>query len=156
MAEKHTFTQDERMRCIEIFRNNATDVSRTCKAIGIARKTFYEWYNTNQEFHDAVVEAREEMKDFAESQLYMLMKGIPKFDATGKHIGWAQRPDTACIIFFNKTKNKDRGYIERVEVRANTDNQAIDMTKLTADERKQLYTLLEKAEADPEPLEAAQ
>jgi hypothetical protein len=41
------------------------------------------------------------------------MKGIPKLDADGKHIGWLSRPDTACIIFYNKTKNKDRGYDER-------------------------------------------
>jgi hypothetical protein len=113
MAKEYTI--DERLEFIPIFRSNATDVSRACKAFGISRTAFYEWYNNTDDkrFRDAVEECREEMKDFGESQLLTLMKGIPKLDATGKLIGWTSRPDTACIIFYNKTKNKDRGYDER-------------------------------------------
>jgi hypothetical protein len=112
MAEEHT--HDEKMQFIEVFKKNATDVSRACKAFNITRQTFYNWYKCEDPaFRNAIDEAREEMKDFGESQLLMLMKGIPKIDADGKHIGWIVRPDTACVIFYNKTKNKDRGYDER-------------------------------------------
>lgn len=141
-------SQDEKMNLfISIFKSNATDVSRSCKAFKINRKTFYDWYNSDTAFREAVEEARQEIKDFGESQLLTLMKGIPKLDAEGKIIGWVSRPDTAAIIFFNKTKNKDRGYVERVEIR-NREEPTIDMAKLSAEERKQLYDLIAKADDD--------
>ena len=117
MAQEYTI--DERLAFIPIFRSNATDVSRSCKAFGISRTAFYEWYNNPEDkrFREAIEEEREAMKDFGESQLLTLMKGIPKLDATGKLIGWTSRPDTACIIFYNKTKNKDRGYDERTLIK---------------------------------------
>lgn len=109
------YTIEEKRLFITIFKNNATDVSRSCKAYGIDRKTFYAWYNDKEDstFREWVDEERETIKDFGESQLLTLMKGIPKLDKDGKMVGWISRPDTACIIFFNKTKNKDRGYDER-------------------------------------------
>jgi len=142
------YTAEDKALFIEVFRSNATDVSRACKAFKIARRTFYNWYNdADSTFREAVEDARNEIKDFAESQLLTLMKGIPKLDEkTGKIIGWVSRPDTAAIIFFNKTKNKDRGYVERVEVRNRDEAPAsIDMTKLTAEQRQQLYDLFDIA-----------
>jgi hypothetical protein len=144
-------THADKLKFIEVFRSNATDVSRACKAFKIARKTFYAWYNdgADSRFREAVDEAREEIKDFAESQLLTLMKGIPKLDDTGKIVGWISRPDTAAIIFFNKTRNKDRGYVERLEVRnRNEEPASIDMSKLTAEQRQQLYGLLDIAAPD--------
>jgi hypothetical protein len=140
-------SQADKEMFISIFRSNATDVSRSCKAFGINRKTFYDWYNAEEAFREAVEEARQEVKDFGESQLLTLMKGIPKLNRAGKIVGWIARPDTAAIIFFNKTKNKDRGYIERVEIR-NREEPTIDMAKLSAEERNQLYDLLAKADED--------
>lgn len=110
-------TAEERDKFIAIFKSNATDVSRTCKAWGCSRQAFYNWYKEDELFAAMVEEEREAMKDFGESQLLTLMKGIPKLDAAGRHVGWLSRPDTACVIFFNKTKNKDRGYDERTVVK---------------------------------------
>lgn len=142
-------TAEDKEQFIAIFRSNATDVSQSCKAFGISRVTFYEWCKNDELFAAQVAECREEIKDFGESQLLRLMKGIPKLDDKGKHIGYLVRPDTACIIFFNKTKNKDRGYVERLEVR-NRDEapSTVDMTKLTAEQREQLYGLLDIANKD--------
>jgi hypothetical protein len=139
------YSEADRQTFIGIFRSNATDVSRACKAFGIDRVTFYRWYNGDEAFKAAVEECRDEIKDFGESQLLTLMKGIPKLDKHGKITGWISRPDTAAIIFFNKTKNKDRGYVERMEIR-NREEPSIDMAKLTEAERKQLYKLIEKAD----------
>jgi hypothetical protein len=111
MADR--YNAEDKAQFITIFRNKATDVSQACKAFGISRTAFYDWYKQDEAFAAAVDDEREAMKDFGESQLLQLMKGIPKLDATGKLIGWVSRPDTACIIFYNKTKNKDRGYDER-------------------------------------------
>lgn len=140
-------SQEDKELFISIFKSNTTDVSRSCKAFKINRKTFYDWYKTDEAFREAVDEAREEVKDFGESQLLTLMKGIPKLNPAGKIIGWISRPDTAAIIFFNKTKNKDRGYVERMEIR-NREEPTIDMAKLSAEERKQLYDLIAKADED--------
>jgi hypothetical protein len=111
MAERHS--AEDKAQFITIFRNNATDISRSCKAYGISRQAFYDWYKADPVFAAAVDDEREAMKDFGESQLLTMMKGIPKLNEQGKQVGWISRPDTACIIFFNKTKNKDRGYDER-------------------------------------------
>lgn len=110
------YSIDDKIKFVEIFKKNATDVSRACKAFGIVRHTFYNWYNDADDttFRDMIDEARDEIKDFGESQLLTLMRGIPDVDEkTGRQIGWKVRPDTACVIFFNKTRNKDRGYDER-------------------------------------------
>ena len=138
-------SQADKELFIQIFKSNATNLSSSCRAFKINRKTFYDWYNADENFREAVEEARMEIKDFGESQLFTLMKGIPKLDKKGKLIGWISRPDTAAIIFFNKTKNKDRGYVERMEIR-NREEPTIDMAKLSEDERKQLYDLIAKAD----------
>jgi hypothetical protein len=144
MSERHT--RDDKLQFVQLFKNNATDVGRTCKAYGITRKTFYEWMKDEEDktFHDAIEEAREEMKDFGESQLLMMMKGIPKLDKRGKHIGWLVRPDTACIIFFNKTKNKDRGYDERhiIAPEGGLFNSGVNINVATPEQAKALKEFL--------------
>lgn len=107
------YSPEQRAQFVGIFRSNATDVSRSCKAFGISRTAFYDWLKQDAVFAAAVEEEREAMKDFGESQLLTMMKGIPELNKNGRQVGWISRPDTACIIFFNKTKNKDRGYDER-------------------------------------------
>ena len=103
------YSLEQKQQFITIFRSNATDVSRACKAFGISRKTFYEWYEAEDTtFKEWVDEEREAMKDFGESQLLTLMKGIPKLDAAGRIVKWVEKPDTACIIFYNKTKTRSR------------------------------------------------
>ncbi len=110
------YTPEERERFVEFYRKAGTNISAACKAFHIVRKTFYEWYENDPEFKEAIDEAKDEIKDFGESQLLTLMKGIPKTDKNGQLERWIERPDTAAVIFFNKTRNKDRGYVERTEV----------------------------------------
>ena len=50
--------------------------------------------------HQAVIDAKCKMVDFAESKLYQKIKG----------------GDNACIIFYLKCQGKSRGYVERQEV----------------------------------------
>lgn len=72
------------------------NVSAACKVVGISRKTYYQYYNGDEGFKEIVDEIPEMVKDYVESKL---MANIGK----GKE---------ASIIFFAKTKMKDRGYIE--------------------------------------------
>lgn len=143
-AEQHT--KEQKLAFVAVFRSNATDVSRACKAYNITRQTFYNWYNDTEDkdFKNAIDDARDEIKDFAESQLLTLMKGIPKLDADGRIIGWTARPDTACIIFFNKTKNKDRGYDERNIIKREGDWPSdITIQVTTPEQAKKLKQFLE-------------
>ena len=82
-----------------MYRKKGTNVSLTCAALGVARKTFYDWKKTKPKLVEALNEVDESLLDFAESKL---MKKIDE-------------DDTTCILFYLRTKGKDRGYVERVE-----------------------------------------
>lgn len=75
-------------------------VSHAAKALGISRVQLYRIINAHPTVKEALEDAREEMKDFAESKIYQKIKD----------------GDTTMLIFYAKTQMKDRGYIERQEV----------------------------------------
>jgi len=75
-------------------------VTIACKSVGCSRQTFYEYYNTDQDFKSLVDELDNVAIDFAESQLHKQIKeGVP-----------------ASTIFYLKTKGKKRGYIEKTQI----------------------------------------
>jgi hypothetical protein len=76
------------------------NVSASCAQIGINRQTFYDWMNKDPAFKKKVEDTNEKQIDFVESQL---LKNI-------------QSSDTTSIIFFLKTKGKNRGYKEKLEM----------------------------------------
>jgi len=75
-------------------------VTAAVKQVGIDRTTHYAWLKKDENYKDWIEEAEMQLRDFGENALLKLMKeGNP-----------------AAIIFFNKTKNKDRGYLETKEL----------------------------------------
>jgi hypothetical protein len=75
-------------------------VTVACKANdNTARSTFYNWYNSDAEFKDAVDDIQNICLDFAEGKLYDLIN----------------KGDTTATIFYLKTKGKKRGFIERAD-----------------------------------------
>jgi len=104
-----------KIRFLEALRANDGDISKSCIASKIGRQTFYDWKIKDQNFDDEVKEVEEEMLDFGESQLKILMRGIPELDEDGNRTGWKNKPDVTAIIFFLKTKGKKRGYIELIQ-----------------------------------------
>jgi hypothetical protein len=74
-------------------------VTSACKSVGVSRWTYYDWLRNDEEFKKQVDDIQNIALDFAESQLH---KQIQSGNISG-------------IIFYLKTKGKDRGYIERVE-----------------------------------------
>ena len=74
-------------------------VTSACNAVGINRRTFYNYLNEDAEFAEAVNDISNIALDFAESQLYKQIK----------------EGNTTATIFYLKTKGKNRGYIERKE-----------------------------------------
>ena len=85
---------------LEVFKDNAGNISQTCEAVGINRRTFYHWIDKDEKFREVVKEVEEGLIDFVESKLMMNIK-------EGKE---------TSMIFFLKTKGKHRGYVEKTEV----------------------------------------
>lgn len=75
-------------------------VTTACKAVGISRKTYYNWINEDPEFNKAVKDIEDIALDFSESQL----------------LGQIREGNTTATIFYLKCKGKKRGYIEKQEV----------------------------------------
>lgn len=74
-------------------------VTDACKSVGINRATHYKWLNSDKDYKQQVEAIENVAIDFVESKLYEKI----------------QKGDTACIIFYMKTKGKNRGYVERID-----------------------------------------
>ena len=88
------------IEAIEAIKKTKGVVSQAAKRLGISRMQLHRIINDRSTVKEALTDAREEMKDFAESQLY---KGMNDGNPT-------------LIIFYLKTQAKDRGYVERQEI----------------------------------------
>ena len=92
---------------IEAYQKSFGNISQSCKAVGIARQTYYNWLQ-EEEFKIELksIEPAELFLDFLESKL----------------VERVNKGDTTATIFALKTKGKKRGYIERQEYDLGTDN----------------------------------
>lgn len=80
-------------------------VSGACEMVGIARNTHYTWMKEDFEYKSEVDSLLDFQIDFVESKLFEnINKG-----------------DTGSTIFYLKTKAKHRGYVERSEIRIDTE-----------------------------------
>ncbi len=71
-----------------------------CEMAGIDRKTFYIWKKQDEEFAKQVEDITERQIDIVESKLLQNINN----------------GDTTSIIFYLKTKGRNRGYSERIEL----------------------------------------
>lgn len=85
---------------LDAYELSAGNVSHACKGAGISRQTYYNWLDKFDTFKKGIAEIDEATKDFAES---ILMKML-------------QEKNVTATIFYLKTKCKDRGYVEKVEL----------------------------------------
>lgn len=91
-------------------------VTTACKSVGISRDTHYRWMRDDEEYRQAIESIESMALDLAESKLHeQIVEG-----------------NTACIIFFLKTKGKRRGYVEKQEVE--TTIKAPDFSGLSTNE----------------------
>lgn len=86
-------------KIVEIYEKKGCNITATCAALGIARRTFYEWREKKKKLAEELEAAEESILDFAESKLI-------------EHI---QNNDVQSLIFFLRTKGKKRGYVEKTE-----------------------------------------
>ena len=86
-------------KIIQALKNNHGFLINTAEELEISRMSLYNWISKDEELQQAVEQSKEALKDKVEHQL---MKNI----MDGKE---------TSIIFFMKTKMKDRGYSQDIE-----------------------------------------
>lgn len=79
-------------------------VTTACKQVKCSRNTFYQYCNDDQGFKKSVDDISNICLDFVESQLFKLIEN--------------EHP--TAIIFYLKTKGKQRGYVEKQEIQIDT------------------------------------
>lgn len=105
-------------------------VTFACEKVGLSRQTYYRWYKEDPDFKERADAINELQIDVAEASL---LKKI-------------QKGDTTAIIFYLKTKGKNRGYTERREITTpeGVEVKNFDPSKLSEEERKVLLKIAEK------------
>lgn len=99
---KRMTTAKKKALFLELLEAKAGNVTEAAKAANIDRGTVYRWKREDPKFSQAVADADESLIDRVESAL------LNKIDGG----------DTTAIIFFLKTRGRNRGYNERVELEA--------------------------------------
>lgn len=82
-----------------VYAKKAGNVSATCAALGIDRNTFTAWRRKFPELNSLLTEVDESLIDFSENKL----------------IECINERNLTAIIFYLKTKGRNRGYIEQVD-----------------------------------------
>ncbi len=104
----HPSLKGKKLAMYEALRKNLGGITAACKVTGFCRKTHYRWLEADENYKFWVETVQEETHDFAENALFKLI-----------HSGNPQ-----AVMFYLKTKAKERGYKEKQE---------IEVTNLTTD-----------------------
>ncbi len=103
-------------------------VTAACASIGLARSTFYNWLNSDDEFKKEVDDIQEVAIDFVESKLMEKINGVKILNSN--QTIYEQPPSDTAIIFYLKTKGKKRGYVERSEIDHTTKGESFNVINL--------------------------
>ena len=133
MPKHEEDVQKDKDRLLESLKECSGIVTFACEKVGLSRQTFYRWCRDDPEFKERVDAINELQIDVAEASL---LKKI-------------QKGDTTAIMFYLKTKGKDRGYSERREISIPGGvgvelKNDFDVSKLSDEERKVLLKIAEK------------
>jgi hypothetical protein len=100
MKKNKRTTEQKKEELLQALKDTYGIVSSACEKANVGRTTCYEWYRDDPEFKQAVDLINQDTGDFVEGAL---LKRIKEGDTTG-------------IIFYCKTKLKNRGYVEKQEI----------------------------------------
>ncbi len=87
---------------LEIYKQNGGYSYAAAKQVGVRYNTVHYWMTKDEEFVEQCKIVKELMLDRAEAELYNRAMTVKERDT--------------CLLFFLKTKGKDRGYTERTEI----------------------------------------
>ena len=109
MGIKENKTEHNKKRLLEALEKSLGVVTTACRSVNIGRTTFYTYYKEDIKFKKAVDDISNIALDFAESQLHQLM----------------QDGNPSSVIFYLKTKGKNRGYYEKSHLDLTSNNEPI-------------------------------
>ncbi len=118
MAVRRTTTNKRKF--IEALDNNMGNIAAACKSTGVSRSCYYKWINNDPKFKEKCDFISESNIDYVESKLMTLI--------------YENNP--TAIIFFLKTKGRNRGYVEKLEQDV-TVNPFLDLMKAATSEDDQ-------------------
>jgi predicted DNA-binding protein YlxM (UPF0122 family) len=118
--------EEQLIRLIHAKKGNIQEIANAFSP-RVSRQTVYNWIEKSKKLSAELTQAQESLLDFAESQMALLIQGVPKFlrDKKGDFIlhnkekvfdGFIIPPNPNLIQFFLKTKGKSRGYVEKNEL----------------------------------------
>jgi hypothetical protein len=93
-------TIGRKIKAVGLLSESFFNIAWLCKQINIQRRSFNRWRECDPEFERACQDVQEEIYDEAEVLLQKKMR----------------ENDTTSLIFFLKTKCKQRGYVEKKEI----------------------------------------
>lgn len=93
-------TEHLKRAMIEALEKTLGVVTTACRQVGVGRTTFYQWMKFDELFAEEVNSISDIALDFAESKLYEQIR----------------ENNTTATIFYLKTKGRQRGYVERMNV----------------------------------------
>ena len=88
---------DKKPEFLAALKDSLGIITSACEAVGISRRLYYNWMETDADFAQKAKDIKESQKDFVE----------------GKLLEKINDGDTTAIIFYLKTICKDRGYTEK-------------------------------------------
>lgn len=110
-------TLEEFQEALEKTRGNLTN---TAKLLGVDRVTVSVWGKQDEDFGDAIKNARKGKLDQFVTTAELLALGIPDIDPeTKKVVGWIEKPDGLMLRYFMSTLGRDEGFGENLDVTTN-------------------------------------
>jgi len=123
-------TSESKARVLRALSNASGIVKDACRIGRIGRAVFYEWKNSDPDFSKAVSNILEDQIDEVESKF---LKGIREGKETSQ-------------IFYLKCKAKNRGYVERSEIKPISE-EPIDLSIFTTQELREMADIHDRANA---------
>ena len=102
---------------IELFRSKMGNKTKIAEALNVSRYSLYEWIKKDPTLKQEIEQQEEANIDYVESKLFEKIQGVEilKTNANGEPVYYSLPPSDTAIIFFLKTRAKNRGYVERTE-----------------------------------------
>lgn len=119
-SHKHTQSlTPEQSEFIRLFPANSWNIGRTMEAIGMSRRTYYEWLDNNELFKQTIEDFKEDLVDIAEQTMIRAMERENSVDAAK---------------FMLKYLGRKRGYTDRTEIDITSGNKPITINIIKPDD----------------------
>ena len=124
-------TKENKEMLLTALKDSMGNISVACKVVGIARKTFYNWKEEDDEFRkkaeEVILEQKKEMDDYAEGKLF-------------EHI---KEGNIASLIFYLKTRHPNYKLKMKIEGKIKSE------VSLSKEEKELLMQALKYAYGEP-------